>query len=118
MTIRTAAAFALVVAGFAILANLLLPADAPAAVAEAPAVVAVETPAPAVDPLLAALAPSTDLAPEQAARLLDAADRVCEGLTAGVPVAIMSTDLMHDLSLTGEEARDLVNTAALIHCAR
>lgn len=70
-----------------------------------------------VDPLLTALAPGSDLAPDTAAALLAAADRVCEGVTAEVPVVDMANALTVELSLTDEEARTFVNTAATVHCA-
>lgn len=113
-TIATAAALlALIGAAVALIAALLMPNPASAVSAPAP------VPATAtgeLDGFLAALAPSTDLSPEQAADLLAAADLVCEGVTAEVPVMVMADTLAADLGLTDEEARHLVNTAATVYC--
>lgn len=84
----------------------------PHALAADPAAATVEAPAP----LLVALAPASDFTPEHAAVLVEAADRVCEGATAGVPVVEMADRLVVELSLTDEEARTFVNTAATVHC--
>lgn len=118
MTVRLAAAFALVVAGFALVAYLLTPTPAarpaPAPVAVQPAVHAAAAP----DPFLAALVgDATDLAPEQATTLSAAADRVCEGLTSGVPEGFMIRELSGELHLTLDEAHRLVETAASVRCA-
>lgn len=105
-----------VVALAAALLALLAQPEPTTATSVAPVVHAVEQ--QPLDPFLVELVgPGTDLAPAQAAALLAAADTVCEGFTAGVPVAIMSTTLMNDLNITGTEARDLVNLAATTHCA-
>jgi hypothetical protein len=119
----TAVLAAAVLTAFAALAAILLPASAGAVQpAQRPATVelapAMHSTATTGSPFLTALVgPGTDLTEGQAAELIAAADRVCEGFTAGVPVAVMSTTLMTELSLTGEEARHLVNTAAVLHCA-
>lgn len=111
-TARLVAAFALVLAGFALIAVALMPSSPARAVAATEAPAAVE-----VDPFLVALAPGTHFAPEHADALLAAADRVCEGVTAEVPVVDMANALAESLGLTDEEARDFVNTAATVHCA-
>lgn len=117
MTVRLALAFTAVAAGIAAIAWLLMPAPASQRTAPAPAVsavAAVHTTAP--DPFLAALAPSTELPPDQAQALSEAADQVCEGLTSGVPVTTMTSTLMAELHLTGPEAMRLVNIAATTRC--
>lgn len=116
----TALLAAAVVLAFAALAAVLLPAD-PAAAVQAPAVsaaaaVQVQEPAPAADPFLAALAPSSDFTPEQAAALSSAADRVCEGFTADVPVVVMEETLGAELHLTPAEAHSFVAAAAEARC--
>lgn len=120
---------ALLLAAFAGLAVLLLPASAGAVTAtdhgQPPVVAATALPPGAVAPaqadapdafLAALLGPATDLAPGQAETLTAAADRVCEGFTAGVPVVVMADRLSAELGLTDEEARHLVNTAGTVHC--
>lgn len=115
----TAAALAAVLAGFVVLAGLLMPAPA-AEAAQAPpaAAVQVQTPVTAEDAFLAALlGPGTGI-PANADALLIAADLVCEGITAEVPVMVMADGTAADLSLTDEEARHFVNTAAVTWCQR
>jgi hypothetical protein len=94
------------------------PADAaPAAPAPAVQVQTLTAPAPAADAFLMALVgPGTEV-PANAEELLLAADRVCEGVTAEVPVMVTADTLAAELGLTDEEARHLVNTAAVTHCA-
>lgn len=87
---------------------------APAAVEVAPAMHAVQ--AAPVDPFLVILAPGTDFAPEQAQELTYAADRVCEGQTAEVPVPVMVDTLVRDQGMTLDEATHFVNTALSVHC--
>jgi len=67
------------------------------------------------DPFLAALAPGSDMSDARAKTLLIAADQVCEGLTADVPIATMTTELVY-LGMTGEEARAFVDLADRVHC--
>jgi len=111
---RTLAAFALVVAAFAVLASILTSGTPAVALQAAPP--AVEALAPVeVDPFLRDLLGDAGI-PANADELLLAADRVCEGVTAGVSVAEMSTVTMRDLGITGEEARHLVNLAATTRC--
>jgi hypothetical protein len=111
---RTLAAFALVVAAFATLATILTSGTPATALQAAPAV---ETPTVQVDPFLVSLVGAgVDLPADHAAELLLAADRVCEGITAEVPVVDMADALVRDLGLTDEEARHFVNTAAMVHC--
>jgi hypothetical protein len=116
---RTAAAFALLLAAFGVLAALLMPAPAAHALQEGPAPAAEpQTPDAPADAFLTALVgPGTDLTPQQAADLTAAADRVCEGFyVADVPVAVMTDGLMRELTLTGEEARHLIDTATAVRC--
>jgi Protein of unknown function (DUF732) len=117
---RTTLAVALLIAAVALLADLLLPAD-PAARADTPAPAAQERTATLSGPdaaFLSVLAPGTELEPGQAAALVEAADRVCEGVTAAVPVVVMADTVAADLGLSDTEARHLVNTAATTRCAR
>jgi hypothetical protein len=114
----TALVLLAVAALLGLMAALLMPAP-PAQAVQAPPTPATQpvTPADTGDAFLAALAPATDLPADTAAALTEAADRVCEGFTAGVPVAVMTTTLMGELSLTGEEARTLVGVATSTRCA-
>ncbi len=122
-TARTAAALLILAAALAGLVALLMPSPAAHAAQEpAPATWQADTAAEPADAFLAALAPATDLSPAQAAALTEAADRVCEGLTAQVDLLTMQNALtaapLPGLNgpLTDEEARHLVNTAAVVHC--
>jgi hypothetical protein len=60
--------------------------------------------------------PATGYTPEQAAELVLAAHRVCEGSTAGVPVVDMATVLTVDHGLTDDEARAFIAAAADAYC--
>lgn len=114
----TALLFTAVVAAFGILAAVLMPA-APAQAVQERAVTAVQVQGPAAAPdafLVALVGPGTEV-PANAEELLLAADRVCEGFTAEVPLVVMADALTVELSLTDEEARHFVNTAGVIHCA-
>lgn len=111
--------FAAVVGALAALAALLLPAAAgatqptqrPAPVTVAPAVHA------APDAFLTALlGDATDLAPGQGEQLLEAADRVCEGITAQVPEGFMIRTVSEEQGVTLEEAHQFVETAMSVHC--
>lgn len=53
---------------------------------------------------------------QQAEALTTAADLVCEGITAEVPMVDMSTFLVADYGLTDDEARTFVANAATTHC--
>lgn len=112
----TAALFTGVTAAAVGLSALLLsatgPQAAPAAAATAPA------PAYSVPALAEELAPGADLTVAQADALTLAADRVCEGLTAEVPVMVLADTLVTQQGLSDEEARDFVHAAAAGHCAR
>jgi hypothetical protein len=115
--LTTALLFAAVTLGFAALAATLLPtaAERPAVVELAPALRSTAAePSPF---LVALLGDGTHLDAAQVEELTAAADRVCEGVTADVPVMVMADTLAGELSLTDEEARHLVNTAATVHCA-
>jgi uncharacterized protein involved in copper resistance len=70
------------------------------------------TPAPAVDPVIEQLMPGTEVTPERAQQLAEAADRVCEGVAAQVPVVDMAATLSADLGLDDTEARTFVAVAA------
>jgi hypothetical protein len=71
----------------------------------------------AADPFVVALlGPDTDASPERVVELLLAADRVCEGFTAEVPVVDLADTVAEELSLTDEEARAFVNTAGTVRC--
>lgn len=84
-------------------------------VEQAPVVHVVET--PELDPFIVELVgPGVDLDEQQVHDLLEARDLSCEGFTAGVPIATMTTVLMHDYDLTGPESRDLVNLAGTTYC--
>jgi len=110
----TAVLFAAVALGFAAVAALLLPSSA--AAIQGPT----DTP-PAVSEaasgfLVALIGPGTDLPAERAEELTLAADRVCEGFTAGVPEGMMIRTLSDEEGLTLTEAHQFVETAAAVHC--
>lgn len=65
---------------------------------------------------VAAFAPSVDLTADQAAQMLQVADLICEGMTAGVPLMNMADSLVWNQGLTDEEAHDFVRTVAQTHC--
>jgi hypothetical protein len=119
-TVTTAALLAVVAAGIGLLAALLMPA--PASALQTPADPAPRVSAPAdapqaADGFLTALLGDTEVDPAVAAELSLAADRVCEGVTAGVDRATMATTLSAELSLTPAEAHWLVSTAETTRCA-
>jgi hypothetical protein len=60
--------------------------------------------------------PATELTLDQAREVIAAADRVCEGMTAGVPLMDMADALTVDLGLTDTEAHDFVKAAAQLNC--
>jgi hypothetical protein len=104
--------------GVAVIAGLLVsagfaPADAagPDGLRYAPVTAHLDDP----DPLIAALIPGGEVTDARAETLLIAADQVCEGLTADVPIATMTTQLVY-LGMTGEEARAFVDVADRVHC--
>jgi hypothetical protein len=119
-TAAVLAATALVLAVGALLAIVLTPnpganAAQPGPAAEAPAEWV--EPAPVeVDPFLAALVGEGTEVPANSAELLLAADRVCEGLTAGVDLLTMQDGIAVEFGVGDEEARLFVNLAAGIHC--
>lgn len=127
MSARLATALALItVAGFAVIAALLLPdpgtrATTPVAVSEAAH--EAHTGGTAVSATLdaaafvAALAPGADLPADRVAELSLAADRTCEGLTAQVPVTVIEQTLTATEQLTVEEAHRFVEVAATVRCA-
>jgi hypothetical protein len=117
VTRRTSAlaALALLVLTLVGLALMLRPAPAEAVQpAPAPAVVHVTPETP--DAFLRTLVGDGTHLPPNAEELSLAADRVCEGITAGVPVMVMADTAAAQLALTDEEARHLVNTAAVTRC--
>lgn len=80
---------------------------------------------PAVQPLrtvtmeeayLTGLAEDADFTEAQAQRLTEAGHLVCDGFTADVPVAVMTSTLMDQYALTGPEAMTLVNQAGVTLC--
>lgn len=46
-----------------------------------------------------------------------AADQICEGLTAEVPVMVMADQLVRDQGMTDQQARAFVNEVATERCA-
>jgi hypothetical protein len=60
--------------------------------------------------------PGTDLTLDQAREVVLAADRVCDGMTAGVPLMDMADTLTVDLGLTDTEAHAFVRSAAQVNC--
>jgi hypothetical protein len=127
-TPRLIAAAAAVVAGFAALALLLMPAPGSNRVVAhaAPTVAAARTAHPggtAVsstlddrDGLLAAVAPSTDLPQHTADAIEQTADRICEAFTDDVPVTTIEQTVAAQLGVTLPEAHDLVETTAVVRC--
>ncbi len=108
------AAVALVLAVAAILAVALAPNPGAQAAQPGPALTA-EAPT-AVDPFLATLLGEGTEAPANAGELLAAADRVCEGLTAGVDLLTMQDGIAAEFAVSDEDARRFVNVAASSHC--
>jgi hypothetical protein len=127
-TVRARIALRVVALGIVTLAVwvlALLPEDyrtEPAAAAS----VATEAPAeityhridaiPEVQGEVLTLAPDQDLTEAQATEVLLAADRVCEGMQAGVPLMDMAIEVQASQGLTGVEAHDFVKRAAQAHC--
>jgi hypothetical protein len=75
-------------------------------------------PVPAeVDPLVAAVfGGQTDYTTVQADRIHQAADRVCEGFTAQVPLVVMEPELVQEFDMTGEQAHEFVQVAHAQQC--
>jgi hypothetical protein len=46
----------------------------------------------------------------------EAADRVCEGFTAGVPMVVMEPEIAREFGLDGQAAHDFVRVAHEIQC--
>jgi hypothetical protein len=97
-------------------------APAPAAVPAAPSTTAPALPTlpgyDASDPFLVALlGDSADLTDERAVELLLAADRVCEAMTAGVPLVEVEPVLAEELDLSGDEAHEFVRVAGWTRCS-
>jgi hypothetical protein len=126
MSPRLLLALTTIALGFAAIAALLMPnpgtrTSTPAAVSEAAheahaGGTAVST---TLDDtrLAAALAPATEIPADRAAELSLAADRICEGLTAEVPVTTIEQTLVAQESLTADEAHRLVEVAATVRCS-
>jgi hypothetical protein len=116
--IRTYALAAFLISAFTCLALALLPdpgSRAQAAVAVSAPVTPV-APAP-VDRLVAGtLGGRTDYTTVQVARLHEAADRVCEGFVAQVPLVEMEPELVREFSFTGQEAHRFVKVAHQVQC--
>lgn len=108
-TARTTAALLLIAAAVGAIGFLLMP-NPPARAAS-----------PASGPVAAAPDLSTPgaepLTPGQEAAASAAADRVCEGLTAGVPVTTMETTVAAEGGMSLPAAHDWV-AAAAARCAR
>jgi hypothetical protein len=103
-------------AGLAVLYSppaLAAPAPAqPVALHRIDAIPAAAEAAADVDPLLAvAFGPGADVTDDQAAEVRLTADRVCEGLADGTPVAEMTATLMQTTGMLPQQARAFVNTA-------
>jgi hypothetical protein len=72
----------------------------------------------ASDPFLVALlGDSADLTDERAVELLLAADRVCEAMTAGVPLVEVEPVLAEELDLSGVEAHEFARVAGWTRCS-
>ncbi len=69
------------------------------------------------DPFVVALMPGTEVSPARARALLTAADRVCEGLVAEVPVVVMADSIAARFGVDDTQARHFVNLAATSHCS-
>jgi hypothetical protein len=65
---------------------------------------------------LTALAPGSDFTEEQARDLTSWAFKVCEGITAEVPVVDMADVLVREVGMTDAEARDFVTVAGDTVC--
>jgi hypothetical protein len=124
MSARLVLAASAVVAAFAALALLLIPA--PGSNAPRPAI----TPAAHVAhaggtavsstiadrTFLTALAPDADLDPATADRLAQTASLVCEGMTANVPLTVIESTLAARQAFTPAEAHRFVEVAATVRC--
>jgi len=72
----------------------------------------------AADPFLVELlGAGSDVTPERAVELLLAADRVCEAMTAGVPLIEVEPVLAEELSLSDEEAHEFARLAGWVRCS-
>jgi hypothetical protein len=112
-TLRTYAAFAAVVAAFIGLAVLLAPGTAsarpdPGSTTTAPAV--------SSEVLTAAFGGGAGYTYEQVREIRAAADRVCEGIRAEVPMVDMTAALSTAYGLDDATARNFVTVVARAHC--
>jgi hypothetical protein len=72
---------------------------------------------PVADPLVAAVLGGDGLyTTVQADQVHLAADRVCEGFTAGVPLVVMEPELVQEFGLDGATAHEFVKVAHDIQC--
>jgi hypothetical protein len=114
--IRTYALAAFLISAFTCLALALLPDPG----SRAQAAVAVDAPAAPtapVDRLVAGtLGGRTDYTTVQVELLHEAADRVCEGFVAQVPLVEMEPELVREFSFTGAEAHRFVKVAHQVQC--
>lgn len=114
---RTLAAFVLVVAALIGLGALLTsdyssPVE-PVSVSQA----AVVSPAVTVlDPVLSAAFGDADFTEAQTQEVWLAADRICEGYTAGVPLMVMADQLVAEQGITDEQAHDFVRLVVQTRC--
>ncbi len=94
------------------------PADQPAAFSGGAAAAVADVPVADVDATFLAqlFGPDTDYAPDHAAALVTAAHRVCEGITADVPVVDMAAVLTTAHGFTDDEARTFIALAADTYC--
>lgn len=118
--IRTYALAAFLISAFTCLALALLPDPGSRAQAAAVSVPAAPVPAPAPAPVdrLAdgVLGGRTDYTTVEVERLHEAADRVCEGFVAQVPLVEMEPELVREFSFTGAEAHRFVKVAHSVQC--
>jgi hypothetical protein len=110
----TLTALALFLAAGAVAAVLALP-NTDAAAVQVPAPV-VKAPAEQLDPFLVALIGEGVDFPANADELSLAADRVCEGLTAEVPLVYLADGIADEFGVDDTEARRFVNLAGVIRC--
>lgn len=125
-TLLLLATFGLLLTGVCAGALSVMPATPPAAAQADEPFSAVELPLAPAAPALSAVdaefiaalvGPATDVVPEQALELVYAAHRVCEAITAEVPVIVMADTLVVDHGLTDTEARDFIALAGQLYCA-
>lgn len=121
--VRHANALALLVfALLAVLAGVLVTATGDHVANAQPVATQQATIAPSATPsadeqfLVDLMGPGVGYTAQQAQTFTLAADRVCEALTAQVPLMDVADHLVAELDLTDTEARDFATTAARTHC--